>query len=85
MFDDRAFRTWRQVFVGAFVFGSLFFGIVVMAEGVIGARPRLSRAAVALGGAAFFGYVGAAWFVRVVTVSRWERWREKDQNPGSGI
>jgi len=64
MFDRRAFRTWGHVLLGACFFAAFFLTIMVMAEGVIGDRPRLSRPAVALSVAAFVGYVGAAWIVR---------------------
>lgn len=64
MFDQWAFRTWGHVIVGASVFAILFLGVMVMAEAVVADGPRVSRAALGLGIAAFVGYVGAAWIVR---------------------
>ncbi|MFO8098571.1 MAG: ABC transporter permease [Salinibacter sp.] len=64
MFNERAFRTWSHVLVGACGFAFLFLGLMVMAEGVLGDRPRLSRAALTLSVAAFVGYIGTAWIVR---------------------
>ena len=65
MFNGRAFRTWAHVLLGACVFAILFLGLMVMAEGVVGNRPRLSRAAVTMSIAAFVGYIGTAWIVRL--------------------
>lgn len=65
MFDGRAFRTWVHVVVGAGVFSVLFLGIMVMAEQLIGERPRVTRAAVVISVAAFLGYVWVAWIIRL--------------------
>lgn len=50
--------------MGACGIAVLFLGIVVLAEGVIGNRARLTRAAVTISVAAFVGYVATAWIVR---------------------
>lgn len=69
MFNEHAFQTWAHVLLGACVFAGLFLGLMVMAEGVVGDRPRLSRAAIVMSVAAFVGYVGTAWIVRLESAS----------------
>lgn len=64
MFDGRAFRSWGDVLIGAFVLAGLFLGIMIMTEEVVGGGARLSRAAIAVTLAAFIGYLGTAWIVR---------------------
>ena len=64
MFDGRAFRTWTRIVAGACVLAVLFFGIMVMAEEVIGDGARITRAALAMSAAAFVGYVGVSLLVR---------------------
>jgi hypothetical protein len=64
MFNERAFRSWGDVLLGACVVSSLFLGLMLMAEEVAGGGARLSRAVVAVTAAAFFGYLGTAWIIR---------------------
>ena len=65
MFDGRAFRSWGLVFAGACLVSGLFLGIMVMAEEVVGDGARLTRAAIIVALAAFGGYVGTAWIIRL--------------------
>jgi len=65
MFNERAFRTWGDVLMGACVVSGLFLGLMLMVEAVVGDGARLSRAALAVASAAFLGYVGTAWIVRL--------------------
>lgn len=65
MFDGRAFRTWTHVLAGACVLSLLFFGIMVMAEEVIGNGARITRAALAMSAAAFVGYFAVALLIRL--------------------
>jgi len=65
MFDGRAFRSWGHILAGACVVAGLFLGIMLMAEEVVGNGARLTRAAVTIALAAFFGYVGTAWIIRL--------------------
>jgi len=65
MFDARAFRTWTHVIAGACGLAVLFLGIMVMAEEVIGTGARVTRAGLTMSAAAFLGYVGVAWLIRV--------------------
>ena len=65
MFDGRAFRTWTHVVAGACVLAVLFLGIMVMAEEVIGDGARVTRAGLMMSAAAFVGYVGVAWLIRL--------------------
>lgn len=74
MFDNRAFRTWGHILLGACVFSTLFLVLMVLAEAVMGDGARLSRAAVTMSGAAFVGYVGTAWIVRLGESPEEERW-----------
>lgn len=69
MFNERAFRTWAHVLLGACVVSTLFLALMVMAEAVVGEGPRLSRAAVTVSAAAFVGYIGTAWIVRLESAS----------------
>jgi hypothetical protein len=64
MFDGRAFRTWGRVLLGACVVSSLFLGLMLMTEEVVGTGARLSRAVVTVTAAAFLGYLGTAWIIR---------------------
>jgi hypothetical protein len=64
MFDESAFRTWGHVLVGACVLSSLFLGLMLMTEEVVGGGAHLSRAAVTITIAAFLGYLGTAWIIR---------------------
>ena len=65
MFDGRAFRTWTHVLVGACSLSVLFLGIMVMAEEVIGDGARVTRVGLMMSAAAFVGYLGAAWLIRL--------------------
>ena len=65
MFDGRAFRTWTHILAGACVLSLLFFGIMVMAEEVIGDGARVTRAALAMSAAAFVGYFAVSLLVRL--------------------
>lgn len=64
MFNERAFRTWAHVVVGATVFAGLFLVIMTLAQQVVGEGVRVSRATLAVSVAAFAGYVGTAWIIR---------------------
>lgn len=64
MFDRQAFRTWPLVIAGALIFASLFMIVMLMAEVVVGGRALLSRRVLAIGGAAFTGYVAVAYLLR---------------------
>lgn len=64
MFDEWAFQTWGHVLVGACVMSSLFFGLMLMTEEVVGEGARLSRAVVTVTTASFLGYLGTAWIIR---------------------
>ncbi len=65
MFDGRAFRTWTHVLVGACGLSILFLGIMVMAEEVIGDGARVTRVGLMMSAAAFVGYLGVAWLIRL--------------------
>lgn len=65
MFDGRAFRTWTHVLVGACSLSILFLGIMVMAEEVIGDGARVTRVGLMMSAAAFVGYLGVAWLIRL--------------------
>ena len=65
MFGGRAFRTWHHVLVGACGISVLFFGVMVMAEAVIGDGARVTRAGLTMSAAAFIGYIGVAWLIRL--------------------
>jgi hypothetical protein len=65
MFNGRAFRTWGHVLVGACVVTGLFLAVMLMVEEVVGRGARLSRAAVTVTVAAFLGYLGTAWIIRL--------------------
>ncbi len=65
MFDGRAFRTWTHVIAGACVLSVLFLGIMVMAEEVIGDGARVTQAGLTMSAAAFLGYIGVAWLIRL--------------------
>jgi hypothetical protein len=73
MFDERAFRSWAHVLAGACLVSGLFLGIMLMAEEVVGDGARLTRAAITVALAAFGGYVGTAWIIRL------------DQSAGGGL
>ena len=64
MFDRSAFRSWALVFIGASLFALLFVVLMLLVEHVTGGRAEPTRAVVAIGGAAFVGYVGTAWIIR---------------------
>jgi len=64
MFNERAFRSWTDILMGACVVSTLFLGLMLMAEEVVGDGARLSRAVVTITAAAFLGYVGTAWIIR---------------------
>lgn len=64
MFDERAFRSWGHILIGACVVSGLFLGLMLMMEEVVGGGPRMSRAAIAIPIAAFVGYVATAWIIR---------------------
>ena len=65
MFDERAFRTWTHVLVGACSFSILFLGVMVMAEEVVGDGARVTRAGLTMSAAAFVGYISVAWLIRL--------------------
>lgn len=65
MFDAWAFRTWGHILVGACLVSGLFLGLMLMAEEVVGDGARFTRAVITVTAAAFAGYVGTAWIVRV--------------------
>jgi len=65
MFNERAFRTWAHVLVGACVVSTLFLSLMLMVEEVVGEGARMSRAVLTLTAAAFFGYLGTAWIIRL--------------------
>lgn len=65
MFDGRAFRTWTHVIVGACGISGLFFLVMVMAEEVVGDGARVTRAGLLMSAAAFLGYIGVAWLIRL--------------------
>ncbi|PSQ97867.1 MAG: ABC transporter permease [Bacteroidetes bacterium SW_9_63_38] len=65
MFNERAFRTWGHVLMGACVVSGLFLVLMLMVEEVVGRGGRLSRAAVTVTAAAFLGYLGTAWIIRL--------------------
>ena len=65
MFGERAFRTWSHVLAGACGIAVLFLGVMVMAEEVIGDGARVTRAGLTMSAAAFVGYVGVAWLIRL--------------------
>lgn len=64
MFDERAFRTWPHILLGAMAFAGLFVMLALMIELVFEGRFYLSRTVTGLGGGAFVGYVATAWLVR---------------------
>jgi uncharacterized membrane protein YqjE len=65
MFNERAFRTWGDVLVGACVVSGLFLSLMLMVEEVVGDGARLSRAVLTITAAAFLGYLGTAWIIRL--------------------
>lgn len=65
MFSARAFRTWTHVLAGACGISVLFLVIMVMAEEVIGEGARITRDGLEVSAAAFVGYLGAAWIIRL--------------------
>jgi hypothetical protein len=65
MFDGRAFRSWLLVLVGATLFALTFLLILLMGEHVVGTGARLSRATIAVTAAAFIGYIGTAYILRL--------------------
>lgn len=65
MFNEYAFQTWGHVLVGACVVASLFFALMLMVEEVVGDGAQLSRAVLTVTAAAFVGYVGTAWIIRL--------------------
>lgn len=64
MFDERAFRSWGHILMGACVIAGLFLGLMLMTEEVVGGGARMSRAAITISVAAFVGYVATAWIIR---------------------
>lgn len=63
MFDERAFRSWAHILIGAALFAALFGTAVVLGETLLGpgtSEPLPSRRVLALALLAFVGYVGAA-------------------------
>ncbi len=65
MFNRAAFQTWRRVLAGACVVAGLFLGVMLLVEEVVGDGARLSRAVLVVTTAAFLGYVGTAWIIRL--------------------
>ena len=65
MFGERAFRTWPHVIAGACGISVLFLGVMVMAEEVIGDGARVTRVGLTMSAAAFIGYIGVAWLIRL--------------------
>lgn len=64
MFDERAFQSWGHIVVGALMFAGLFMVVIAAAEQVLAASFNVSWAVMVMGGAAFAGYLGAAWLIR---------------------
>ena len=64
MFDERAFRSWAQIVVGALMFAGLFMVVIAAAERVLAASFDVSWAVAVIGVTAFAGYIGAAWLIR---------------------
>lgn len=65
MFDGSAFRTWPLVFAGATIFAIAFVVLMLLFEHVAGDGAHPTRAVVGIGGAAFIGYIGTAWIIRL--------------------
>lgn len=65
MFDQTAFRTWLHVVVGAAGFALAFLVLMLLTEELVGGGARLTGAVKAVTLAAFVGYVGTAWIVRM--------------------
>lgn len=65
MFDSSAFRTWPLVFAGATIFAIAFIVLMLLVEHVLGEGAQPTRAVVGIGGAAFVGYIGTAWIIRL--------------------
>jgi hypothetical protein len=65
MFGGRAFRTWEHVVLGACSISILFLGVMVLAEEVVGDGARVTRAGLIMSAAAFLGYIGVAWVIRL--------------------
>ncbi len=65
MFDGSAFRTWPLVFAGATIFAIAFIVLMLLFEHVAGDGAHLTRAVLGIGGAAFIGYIGTAWIIRL--------------------
>lgn len=69
MFDDAPYRRPVLVFAGAAVFALGFATLAVLAERVAGGAWVVTPAALALGGAAFVGYLVLALLVARVPPS----------------
>jgi len=83
MFNERAFRSWGDVLMGACLVSGLFLGLMLMVEEVVGDGARLSRAALAVTAAAFLGYLGTAWIIRLDHSAEPEGEEMRD-SPGEG-
>ena len=57
MFDAQAFRSWPIVLAGAAGFAVLFALAAMMSELLLDGAFRITRSVVAIGLAAFFGYL----------------------------
>ena len=64
MFDQRAFRSWVHILLGAVLFSGAFLIVMVVAQSVVGTDAVYRRATTAISVAAFIGYVVTAWLVR---------------------
>lgn len=65
MFDRAAFQNWTRVLAGACVVAGLFLGVMLLVEEVVGQGAHFSRAVVTVTAAAFVGYLGTAWIIRL--------------------
>lgn len=64
MFNLRAFESWPLIVLGAATISTLFMIIMLMVEQVFEGEMRMTRPVVAIGIAAFIGYIGTALIVR---------------------
>jgi hypothetical protein len=83
MFNERAFQSWGDILVGACIVSGLFLSLMLMVEEVVGDGARLSRAVLTVTAAAFLGYLGTAWIIRLDQPAEPEG-GEKQDAPGEG-
>jgi len=83
MFNERAFRSWGHVLMGACVVSGLFLSLMLMVEEVVGDGARLSRAVLTVTAAAFLGYLGTAWIIRLDQPAG-PKGEEMKDSPGEG-